>query len=263
MTWIIPFPVGIDATISDPFTKVLSPFIDFEGLKKDPDKKILNRYNDDWTNLIFVGRITPNKKIEDVIKVFYYYKNTINPKSRLFIVGSFVGMEKYCSYLRALTLELNLQNVILTGHVTTEELVAYYQLSNVFVCMSEHEGFCVPLVESMYFNIPIIAFNSTAIPYTLDGTGVLVNKKNFYMIAELIDIVLRDENYRGKIVNEQKRKFNDFSHSAISEMLKDLVESFEWFILYYIVLIFRKGCCGVFLMFRLFLFCSHLLPWVF
>jgi glycosyltransferase involved in cell wall biosynthesis len=209
-------------------TKVLPPFIDFEGLAKKPDQKTLNRYDDDWTNLIFVGRITPNKKIEDVIKVFYYYKNTINPKSRLFIVGSFVGMEKYCSYLRALTLELNLQNVILTGHVTTEELVAYYKLSDVFVCMSEHEGFCIPLVESMYYGVPIIAFSAAAIPYTLNGTGVLVTKKDFQYIAELIDLINTNTDMKKEIIGKQNVRLNDFSKEKITEDFYSILYNFNF-----------------------------------
>lgn len=206
-------------------TGVLYPFVDFDGLAGRPDKKTLNQYNDNWTNLLFVGRVTPNKKIEDVIKVFYYYKNTVNPKSRLFIVGSFVGMEKYCSYLRAMALELNLPNVIFAGHVTTAELVAYYKLSDAFICMSEHEGFCIPLVESMYFGIPIIAYSAAAVPYTLDGSGILVTEKDFPSIAELINTVLYDNNLRQKIVEGQNKRLKDFSKGKIASRLQDIMSN--------------------------------------
>lgn len=194
-------------------TGVIPPLLDFDGLGSKPSKKILNQFKGNWVNIIFVGRITPNKKIEDIIKVFHYYKNTINPRSRLFIVGTFVGMEKYFSYLKALALELNLTNTIFTGHVTTQELVAYYKLSNLFLCMSEHEGFCIPLVESMYFGIPIIAYSEAAVPYTLGGSGVLVYEKDFPKMAELIDIVLHNKQ---KIIEGQHKRLKDFSTEKIA-----------------------------------------------
>lgn len=209
-------------------TAVLYPFLDYSGLKTNPCKKILNQYRDRWVNILFVGRITPNKKIEDVIKIFYYYKNSVNPKSRLFIVGSFVGMEKYCSYLRALVLELNLSNVIFTGHVTTKELVAYYNLSNLFLCMSEHEGFCIPLVESMYFNVPIIAFNAAAVPYTLGGSGILVSEKDFPKIAELINMVLDKDDLRRSIIKNQEKRLGEFSRDKIAEQLHSILYTFNF-----------------------------------
>lgn len=209
-------------------TDVLYPFIDITGLSCKPDKKILNQYKDDWVNLLFVGRVTPNKKIEDVIKIFYYYKNTINPKSRLFIVGSFVGMEKYCSYLRALALEMDLPNVIFAGHVTTQELVAYYKVSTVFVCMSEHEGFCIPLVESMYFSIPIVAYSAAAVPYTLDGSGVLADEKDFPYIAELVNILATEDSVRQRVVGAQKKRLEDFNRDKITEKIHSILYNFNF-----------------------------------
>lgn len=195
-------------------TYVIPPFLDFNGLSAKPDKGLLNQYKDDWVNILFVGRVTPNKKIEDVIKVFYYYKNSVNPKSRLFIAGSFVGMEKYYAYLSGLVLELNLTNVLFTGHVATAELVSYYKISDLFLCMSEHEGFCIPLVESMYFGIPVIAYAAAAVPYTLGGSGILVYEKDFPYIAELINIVLEQKE---AIIEAQKRRLENFSEEKIAK----------------------------------------------
>lgn len=204
-------------------TGVLPLILDIDGLSCEPDKKILDLYNDDWINILFVGRITPNKKIEDVIKVFYYYKKSINPKSRLFIVGSFVGMHKYMEYLRALTLELGISSVIFPGHVTMQGLTAYYRLSDVFLCMSEHEGFCIPLLESMHFEIPVIAYSAAAIPETLGGSGVLVYEKDYQKIAELIDVVLRNKQ---NIIEEQKKRLRDFSRDVIAEKAYSILYDF-------------------------------------
>jgi glycosyltransferase involved in cell wall biosynthesis len=205
-------------------TGVLYPLLDFEGLKNRPDKNVINKYKDDWVNILFVGRITPNKKIEDIIKVFFYYRNYINQKSRLFLVGSFLETERYYSYLKGLVLELNLPNVIFTKHVTAQELVSYYSIADIFLCMSEHEGFCIPLVESMYFGIPIIAYAASAVPYTLGGTGVLVDEKDYRSISELIDKVVSDSGIRKKIIEAQSVRFKDFEFHKIEARFKNYLE---------------------------------------
>ena len=206
-------------------TGVVYPLINFNALSVKPKRSIMNRYKDDWTNILFVGRIAPNKKIENIIKVYYYYKNTVNPKSRLFIVGSWTGMEKYWDYLRALCLELDLGTVMFSGHVEQSELVAYYKLSDLFLCMSEHEGFGIPLVESMYFGIPIIAYDAAAVKYTLGDSGILVKNKDYPKIAELMEIVLKRNNLYKKVIEGQKKRLEDFSPSKIAESFKGYINN--------------------------------------
>ena len=202
-------------------TGVVPPLLDFTGLAQKPQRAIVSKYRDNWTNIIFVSRLVPNKKIEDIIKVFYYYKKAVNPQSRLFLVGSYVGMEKYCAYLRALALELGLRDVVFTGHVTLPQLVAYYRIADLFLCMSEHEGFGIPLVESMYFGVPIVAYNAAAVPYTLGGSGVLVDEKDYPRIAELMDVILREEKVKRKIVDVQKISLGDFLPEKIEITIKN------------------------------------------
>ena len=205
-------------------TGVLPIIIDFDAYEQEPDQKVLNKFDDECTNFLFVGRVSPNKKQEDIIKIFYYYNKCINPNSRLFLVGSYNGAEKYYAQLQGLAKQLNLENVYITGQVNFKELLAYYKLADVFISMSEHEGFCVPLLESMYFGIPIIAYNSTAIPYTLNGTGVLVNEKRFEDLAEMADILVKDENIRNKIIEKQKLQLEQFDKSRTKMILKKYIE---------------------------------------
>lgn len=201
-------------------TGVLPIVVDFEKYDQEPDKKILNKFADDYTNFIFVGRLSPNKKQEDVIKVFYYYNKCIDPKSRLFLIGSYIGTEKYHAQIKNLIKLLNLENVYVTGQVTFKELLAYYALADVFISMSEHEGFCVPLLESMHFDIPIIAYNSTAIPYTLNGTGILLNEKRYEEAAELAHTIVQNKNFRDIILRKQKERLNDFKKTKVENILK-------------------------------------------
>lgn len=205
-------------------TGVLPIVVDFEKYDQEPDKRVLNKFTDDFINFIFVGRLSPNKKQEDVIKVFYYYKKCIDPHSRLFLVGSYNGTEKYYMQLCELIKRLNIENVYITGQVDFKELLAYYKLADVFLSMSEHEGFCVPLLESMHFRIPVVAHNSTAIPYTLDGAGLLFNEKQYEDIAELVNILLEDKKLKNRLIEKQRVRLNEFEKSKIIGIFRRYIE---------------------------------------
>ncbi len=205
-------------------TGILPIIVDFEAYKQEPDRKVLDKFEDDYINFIFVGRLSPNKKQEDVIKTFYYYNKCIDQHSRLFLVGSYNGMEKYYAQLKELVKQLNLKNVYITGQVDFKELLAYYKLADVFISMSEHEGFCVPLLESMYFDIPIIAYNSTAVPYTLKGSGILVNEKRYENVAEMVQILVKDERIQNKIIESQRLRLKQFEKSKLETVLKKYIE---------------------------------------
>ncbi len=199
---------------------------DFSKYKEHPDKEILSLKNNHNGTLLFVGRIVPNKKQEDIIKVFYYYKNFINKNARLFLVGSWGSSEKYYFMLKGLINKLELEDVFFTNHITDRELYGYYKISDIFLCMSEHEGFGVPIVESMYFNIPIIALNKGAVPETLGNAGILVNNKNYRETAELIDIVLTRSDIRNRIIQNQKKRLEYFSIENESKRILDLITKF-------------------------------------
>jgi L-malate glycosyltransferase len=206
-------------------TDVLPIFTSFEKFEDAKiNEKLFEQYDDGYVNLIFVGRIAPNKKIEDVIKCFYYYNQGINQKSRLFLVGP-LFLERYNTELSNLVNRLNLGNsVIFTNRVSLSDLKTYYKLSNVFVCMSEHEGFCVPLLESMYFKLPIIAYNSTAIPFTLDKSGILINSKKYDEIAEVINLIIEDSKMRNQIIKREEERLQDFTSDKIKSKLKKIID---------------------------------------
>ena len=202
-------------------TDVLPIIINFHEYSS-PNKKLLSKYDDDFVNFLFVGRVTPHKRQEDVIKVFYYYK-LINPKSRLFLAGSYEGCEIYSDYLKKLIQELNLKDVHLLGKISFNDLISYYKLADIFICMSEHEGFCVPILESMYFEVPIIAYKSTAIPFTLEDTGILVKEKNYCEIAEMVNVLIEDEELRSTLVKKQKDRLENFKREKIISQLESIL----------------------------------------
>jgi len=200
--------------------------IKFEDYKQPPAKSIMNKYGDGKRNLIFVGRIAPNKKQENVIRTFYQYKR-LDPDSLLILVGSYSGMENYyerlVKYARALGLK---DDVVFTGHIKFNEILAYYRIADAFVCMSEHEGFCVPLVEAMFFDVPIIAYDTSAIGDTLGGSGVLLDSNDPVYVAAVIRRVLSDEPLKKHIIEGQRRRLEDFSYERIRDIFDEKLRGF-------------------------------------
>jgi len=194
----------------------------FDKIK--PNQQILNSYND-TTNLIFVGRRSPNKKVEDILKIFAYYK-IFNSNSKLFLLGGSWSVEKYVEKLEKLKKELKIdtKDVISIETLSDKELKSYFEISDVFICMSEHEGFCIPLVESMHFHIPIIAYNAGAVPDTLGGTGILINNKKFGEIAQMIDILMTDDLLKKQIIQRQNERLMNFNNQKATIMLKNNIE---------------------------------------
>ncbi len=180
------------AALGFPRTGVLPVVPDFAHLERTPNPFVARQFDDEWTNILFVGRVIANKKIEDVIRAFHAYHTTVNPRSRLLIVGIFSLFERYLASLNHLVEQLDLEHVHFTGHVTDEELVAYYDIADLFLCQSEHEGFCVPIVEAFYKQVPVLAYAATAVPATMDGGGVLFDDKDPKYVAALMDAVLSD-----------------------------------------------------------------------
>jgi L-malate glycosyltransferase len=184
-------------------TGVLDVVPGFDHLKGPADYTFAGEFDDDWVNLLFVGRVIPNKRIEDVIRFFHAYKTCFNPRSRLLLVGSHSGFERYLTMLHNFIARVGAHDVHLIGHVSNEELTAYYELADAFVCASEHEGFCVPLVESFHMGVPVLAYAATAVPSTMDGAGVLYTDKDPLHVAGLINAVVDEQDLAATIIEGQ------------------------------------------------------------
>ena len=134
-----------------------------------------------------------------MIRFFHAYHTQFNPRSRLLIVGVFSLFERYLAALHHLVADARqLAHVHFVGHVSDEELVAYYEVADLFLCASEHEGFCVPLVEAFYKQVPVLAYAATAVPATMDGAGVLFDDKDPLHVAALMDAILSDTDAAGR-----------------------------------------------------------------
>jgi glycosyltransferase involved in cell wall biosynthesis len=187
-----------------PRTGVLPVVPEFSHLDRAPNRMMAGQFDDDWTNIVFVGRVIPNKKIEDLIASVRAYQTLHNPRSRLLIVGGYGGYERYLASLHQLSATLDAAHVHFLGHVSDEELVAYYEVADLFLCASEHEGFCVPLVEAFYKDVPVLAYAATAVPDTMDGAGVLYDDKDPRHVAALMDAIISNCDLQDAIVAGQR-----------------------------------------------------------
>jgi glycosyltransferase involved in cell wall biosynthesis len=184
-------------------TDVLPVVPDFTHLDVPADRTIASGFDDEWTNVLFVGRVIPNKKFENVIRAFHAYRTRHNPRSRLLLVGSYGGFEKYLAMLHTLVARLGTPDVHFLGHVSNEELTALYDVADMFLCASEHEGFCVPLMEAFYKRVPVLAYAATAVPATMNGGGVLYETRDPLEIARLMEAVLDDPRLEDAVLRSQ------------------------------------------------------------
>jgi L-malate glycosyltransferase len=205
-------------------TGVLPVVPDFSHLEQPANPLLADQFDDGWTNILFVGRVIPNKRFDDVIRIFDVYKREFNPRSRLLLVGSFTDFERYYAMLQQLVATLKTPDVHFTGHIADEELAAFYEIADLFLCASEHEGFCVPLLESFYMQVPVVAHAATAVPMTMDGGGVLYADRTPARVAGLIDAVLSDQRIYENVLAGQNAALDRLRASDFAGTLLGFVE---------------------------------------
>ena len=161
--------------------------------------------------LLFVGRISPNKTQHHLVEALWLYRRWYDPDARLHLVGPAVT-ESYAEAVFSLAEELGLAHAVRHGeHLTEAQLAAWYADADVFVCLSEHEGFCIPLLEAMRAGIPIVAFGAGAVPETLGTAGILLDTKRPSAVAAAVDRVRRDPALAGRLVADGHRRLESFS----------------------------------------------------
>jgi L-malate glycosyltransferase len=183
----------------------------------------------DRFTLLFVGRIAPNKCQHDLIHLVEYYRKLIDPDVRLLIVGSHSNADGYYARLQAQIELLDIaHNVQLVGPVGTDDgLGAVYALADAFVCMSEHEGFCIPLIEAMHYKLPVFAFKATGVPYTLGDSAIQFAEKRLDVVAEAIHTVRNDAALRSAIINRQTQQLERYEISRARAQLKSLLDAWS------------------------------------
>ena len=201
-----------------PRTGVLPIAVDGDRLRQAPDVPwIKTLLTDGLANILFVGRIAPNKKIEDLVKLAEHYKRYVDISYRFIFVGKDDALPAYTQTIHALLSEYRMQSdrFWFTGAVPDVELAAYYRHAHAYVSLSEHEGFGVPLIEAMAMDVPVLAYGAAAIPETLGGAGVSFAPKDLEYAAELLGSLIYDQPLRDRVIAGQRRRADDFTAERI------------------------------------------------
>lgn len=217
----------IDAGFPTERTDVLPIFLGVKDLESFPRHEALYRRlkRRKVRNILFVGRIAPNKAFDDLIKIFYNYHRYLDSNSRLLLVGARF-LPRYDGWLDALVKRLGLtEAVVFTDRVPLRELRTHYEAADLFLCASRHEGFCVPLLESMYFGVPILARAETGVPYTLGQAGVSFHHLDYAVLAEMMQVLIEDLNLRQKVIATQNRRLDAFAAAKVEGQLRSVLLS--------------------------------------
>ena len=207
-------------------TGVFPLAVDTSRITRTVERPALERIlDDDFVNFLFVGRIAPNKAIEDHIRLAEHYKRYVDAHYRFIFVGRYDAVPRYYSTIRALMSEYRMLNerFVFTGPVPDEDLAIYYRHAAVYISLSEHEGFCAPLIEAMAAGVPILAYAAAAVPETLGGAGLQFAPKDLEYAAELAGALAFDDDLRSRIIAGQRRRLADFGDDHLIRHLDSIV----------------------------------------
>jgi glycosyltransferase involved in cell wall biosynthesis len=208
-------------------TGVLPLAVDLSRITRPVRRPALEQFldSDDNINFLFVGRIAPNKKIEDHLKLAEQYKRYVDEYYRFIFVGKENAVPGYYAAIRAMMTRFRLptDRFIFTGPVSDDELAVYYRHAAAYVSLSEHEGFCAPLLEAMAADVPVLAYSAAAVPETLGGSGIQFAPKDMEYAAELLGALAFDDRLRTAVIAGQRRRLADFSDERVERGLARLV----------------------------------------
>ncbi len=206
---------------------VLPYFIAFDhleqGIRSDAGQAVLRRYVADEPRWLFVGRLIPNKCQIDLVRVLAYYQQWIDPSARLILVGSDQDTPGYRGEIERVAQQLSVNHLDICGQVSDEALGAYYRVATAFVSLSEHEGFGIPLLEAMHLQTPVVAYAAAAVPDTLGGAGVLIGRKRWEVIAEVLYEVTTNAALRTRLIARQNDRVAEFAPERVELKLRSIV----------------------------------------
>jgi glycosyltransferase involved in cell wall biosynthesis len=214
-------------------TAVVPLLIDMTRAGPAPDPSVARRLASDKSaggvDFLFVGKVAPHKAPHDLVKMLSVYRRIFDPFARLRLVGSPLG-ERYGPALADFVRELGLEGAVeVTGSVAPAALEAYYGAADVFVCASEHEGFCVPIVEAMGHGVPVVAYGATAVPETVGDAGLVLSTKEPLRFATAVHRVVADDALRAELSAAMRRRVQafalDVSIARFVELLSEATEA--------------------------------------
>jgi glycosyltransferase involved in cell wall biosynthesis len=205
-------------------TAVVPPLVDWEDFDRPPDPDVARRLSDERTTILAVGQILPHKAVHDVVAAFARYRES-DRTAHLYLVGPTAMSGGYLDRVRGEIRRLGLDGAVtLTGGVTVEQLVAFYRGATAFLTLSEHEGFCVPLLEAMRSDLPVVAKGLG----DRRGGGILIENKTPEAVAAQLERVVRDQALRKDLIERGRRRVEAFSRSHVADRLKLALAQGGW-----------------------------------
>ena len=208
-------------------TGVMPIIVDVDRLKHEPRLPAMERVlKDGLANILFVGRIAPNKCLEDHIRLAEHYKRYVDTEYRFIFVGRTDAVPRYYAAIRQLTVAYGMpeERFLFPGQVSAAELITYYRTAHAYVSLSDHEGFCVPLIEAMAADVPVLAYGAAAVPETLGGAGLCFTPKDLEQAAELLGILVYDDKVRAQVIKGQRKRVEAFSPMAVADQVDRLID---------------------------------------
>ncbi|HLG92580.1 MAG TPA: glycosyltransferase family 4 protein [Acidimicrobiales bacterium] len=208
-------------------TAVAPLLVDLDAFDRAVDRATLARLLAEkeagGPDLLFVGRITPHKAQHDLVKALAAYRRLYHPGARLRLVGG-EGSRSYRRALGQFVGELGLEEAVdFAGSVTAGQLAAYYRAADAFVCASDHEGFCVPLLEAMHHRLPVVAYGAAAVPDTVGGAGLVLADKSPLSVASAVHRVVSDPALRARLGTEADRRLADHSLTRTRQRFAEVI----------------------------------------
>lgn len=209
-------------------TAVVPILLDTEQFEVDVDRDTLERLEkaraDGGAQWLFIGRLSPNKTQEDIIKAFAVYRRVYDPRARLAVLGG-DAESTYGQALRRYVNELGLDGAVeIPGRVPGAVQVAHLRTADVFVCLSEHEGFGVPLLEAWYHRIPVVAFDAGAIAEVAGDGALILADKSPTTVAAAVARVLSDDGVRARLVANSATRLDDFALARTRRRFLEVVD---------------------------------------
>jgi glycosyltransferase involved in cell wall biosynthesis len=209
-------------------TGVMPIAVDLTRITDAPRRPALEEaLDDELTNILFVGRMAPNKRVEDHVRLAEHYKRYVDGDCRFIFVGRYDLVPRYHAMVRALIVTYRMlpERFLFTGPVPDDDLATFYRMADAYVSLSEHEGFCVPLVEAMAADVPVLAYASTVIPETLGGAGVQFAPKDLEYAAELLGMLVYDDDVRARVLEGQRHRVAEFGPDRLDREIDTMLSA--------------------------------------
>lgn len=204
---------------------VVPILLDFDDYKSTYDPELLEQLQSrKGTKILFIGRVAPNKKFEDIIKAFHVYKKRYDSDAELNLVGSFNEGDLYYASLREYVDKLGVEDVVFTGSIPFSHINAYYKGSDVLLCQSEHEGFCVPIIESMIHELPIVGYDCCAVGETMGQGSLAIPTKDPEIVAGVLDRLMQSEELRAEAIAAQSKHLKWYEPSCVEQKFLNAIK---------------------------------------